>query len=151
MTRRQLRQKILQILYAHHMTEYPIEQVSKDQLEEIKEPVDKKFCKELISSVIEHDKEFDELINSKVKNWELERLALIDTIILKMGLAELIYFEDIPPKVTINEAVDLAKEFSTRNSGKFVNGILDAMFIVLKEEGKIDKKGKGLIEQSLKK
>ena len=54
------------------------------------------------------------------------------------------------PKVTINEAVDLAKEFSTLNSGKFVNGILDAMFIVLKEEGRIDKKGKGLIEQTLK-
>jgi N utilization substance protein B len=68
-----------------------------------------------------------------------------------MGVAELLYFPDIPPKVSINEAIDISKEYCTRNSGKFVNGILDAVLDELKKDNKINKTGRGLINVKKKK
>ena len=90
------------------------------------------------------------MIQSTVDNWDIERIALLDFIIIKMCLSEFFYFEEIPPKVSINEAIDLAKDFSTRNSGKFVNGILDSLLNSLVDKGEIKKTGKGLISQSTK-
>jgi N utilization substance protein B len=75
----------------------------------------------------------------------MERIALIDFLIIKMCMTEFIFCEDIPTKVSINEAIDIAKDFSTKNSGKFVNGVLDAILLKLKQEKRINKKGKGLI------
>ena len=66
-----------------------------------------------------------ELIKPKLKNWDAERIASLDMILMQMGVCEFLYFETIPPKVTINEYIDLAKEYSTAQSGHFVNGILD--------------------------
>jgi len=144
-TRRLLREKALQILYAFEITKDPIEQIKKSQLKEIEKKEDKKFINLIVDSTIENNLPYEETIKNTVDNWDIERIALIDAIIIKMCLTEFLYFEDIPPKVSINEAIDIAKEFSTKNSGKFVNGVLDAILVKLKEDNKIAKKGKGLI------
>ena len=75
----------------------------------------------------------------KLKNWDAERIAALDMIIMKMGVAEFLYFETIPPKVTINEYIDIAKEYSTQQSGQFVNGILDNIHKELVQSGKLHK------------
>ena len=72
--------------------------------------------------------QIDDLIREKVEKWEFHRIALIDRLILRIAATELLYFPDVPPKVTINEAIEIAKEYSTDKSGKFVNGVLDAIY-----------------------
>jgi transcription antitermination protein NusB len=83
------------------------------------------FAKTLLTTVLEKEKHLETYIVPKLKNWDPERIAAIDMIIMKLGVAEFLYFETIPPKVTINEYIDIAKEYSTQQSGQFVNGILD--------------------------
>ena len=84
-----------------------------------------------------HRQEFDELIASKSRNWDLTRIALMDRLILRMALTEFFYFKDIPPKVSISEAIEIAKVFSTEESSSFVNGILDAILNDALAEGKM--------------
>lgn len=146
-TRRLLREKALQVLYAYELTKDPIEQIKQSQLKEIVKKEDKKFINLIVDITIENNHSYEETIKNTVDNWDMERIALIDAIIIKMCITEFLYIEDIPTKVSINEAIDIAKEFSTKNSGKFVNGVLDAILIRLKEENKITKKGKGLISE----
>lgn len=143
--RRDLRIAVMQVLYAHEISKDPIDKVKKDLLPEIAEEESREFVQQLIALSLEHEKELDEMILGKVVNWELERMALIDRILLRMGIAELLYFPEIPPKVSINEAIDIAKEYCTRNSGKFVNGILDAVLDDLKKDNKLNKTGRGLL------
>jgi transcription antitermination protein NusB len=83
------------------------------------------FAEPLIRGVIEHRPDLDEQIKKVAKNWDLHRIAVVDRNILRLAIYEMLYREDIPPVVSINEAVDIAKKFSTQDSGKFVNGILD--------------------------
>lgn len=83
------------------------------------------FAEPLIKGTIEHRNEIDEQIRKYAKNWELDRMAAVDRNILRLAIYEMMFREDIPPIVSINEAVDIAKKFSTQDSGKFVNGILD--------------------------
>lgn len=83
------------------------------------------FADPLIRGTLEHRNECDELIRRHAKNWELHRIATVDRNIMRLALYEMLHREDIPPVVSINEAVDIAKKFSTPESGKFVNGILD--------------------------
>ncbi len=135
----------MQTLYAHQISKDPIEKVKLDQLSEIKEAENKEFANLLIELVLRNEELLDDLINDKAVNWELERISIVDKLILKIGLAELLYFPDIPPKVSINEAIDIAKDFCTRNSGKFVNGILDAVHDDLKKSKTLNKTGRGLI------
>jgi N utilization substance protein B len=124
----------------------PIEKVKKDLLTDIEGEENVKFSAELIAKVLENEKLLDEYIISKVENWEFERIAVVDKIILRMGISELLYFPEIPPKVSINEAIDIAKDFCTKNSGKFVNGVLDAVLEELKRENKLNKAGRGLLD-----
>ena len=98
------------------------------------------FAKVLLKTVIEKSKHLQSLITPKLKNWDPERIALLDMVLMKMGVAEFLYFETIPPKVTINEYIDLAKEYSTQQSGQFVNGILDNIHKELLSQNKIHKK-----------
>jgi len=101
---------------------------------------DKKgFAETLTKTVLEKGNYLQELIIPKLKNWDPERIALLDMILMKMGVAEFLYFETIPPKVTINEYIDLAKEYSTQQSGQFVNGILDNIHKELVQQGKMQK------------
>jgi transcription antitermination protein NusB len=99
----------------------------------------KKFAESLLQTVLEKSDHLQSLIKPKLKNWDSERIALLDMILMKMGVAEFLYFETIPPKVTINEYIDLAKDYSTTQSGQFVNGILDNIHKELMLEGKMKK------------
>jgi N utilization substance protein B len=83
------------------------------------------FAEPLIRGVLQHRDAIDEQIKGHVKNWELHRIAAVDRNILRLAIYEMLHRQDIPPIVSINEAVDIAKKFSTNESGKFVNGILD--------------------------
>lgn len=95
------------------------------------------FAKDLMQTVREKNEHLQSLITPKLKNWDPERIAILDMIMMKMGVAEFLYFETIPPKVTINEYIDLAKDYSTSQSGQFVNGILDNIHKELVQQGKM--------------
>lgn len=98
-----------------------------------------KFAKALLLTTIEKMEQATDLIKPKLKNWDADRIAALDMILMQMGVCELLYFETIPPKVTINEYIDLAKDYSTPQSGQFVNGILDGIHKDLVAEQKIHK------------
>jgi transcription antitermination protein NusB len=97
-------------------------------------------------SVLNHN-EYRELIEKHLKNWDIDRIAFIDIVIMIMAIAEVIEFPSIPIKVTMNEYIELAKFYSTNKSNIFVNGILDKIFAELKEQNKIQKTGRGLIDK----
>jgi N utilization substance protein B len=104
------------------------------------------FLKKLYRYVITHDEEATEILKLKTNNWEYDRVPLMDLILLKMAMVELKEMDTVPVKVTLNEYIELAKYFSTKNSRTFVNGVLDRLIREFKEEGKIKKIGRGLIE-----
>lgn len=149
--RRHVREKVLQALYAFEITGDPISKIKNDIISDLKDYESTEFANKLIDNVTENHEKYDELIKNSVENWELERIALLDHIVIKMCLTEFFFFEEIPPKVSINEAIDLAKDFSTTNSGKFVNGILDNILNKLKDQGDIKKVGKGLLNSTISK
>jgi N utilization substance protein B len=95
------------------------------------------FANKLLVTVMEKRETIVDLIKPKLKNWDAERIATLDMIFMQMGVAEFLYFETIPPKVTINEYIDLAKDYSTEQSGHFVNGILDNIHKELVKENKM--------------
>ncbi|MFN6946771.1 MAG: transcription antitermination factor NusB [Cytophagaceae bacterium] len=107
---------------------------------------DKMFYNELFDKTISIEDRLEEIIGSKAKNWDLERIAAIDMIILKMALSEMLGFPSIPVKVTINEYIELSKVYSTPKSKKFVNGLLDNLASELTNSGEIRKSGRGLID-----
>ncbi len=98
-----------------------------------------KFGRELLLTTIEKETYLTTLIEPKLKNWDKERIAMLDMILMQMGVSEFLYFETIPPKVTINEYIDIAKEYSTAQSGQFVNGILDGIHKELVEKNTLHK------------
>lgn len=102
-------------------------------------PDKQQYAENLLQTCIEKKEYLNSLITPKFKNWDPDRIAEIDMILLQMGVAELLYFETIPTKVTINEYIDLAKAYSTQQSGQFVNGILDNLHKELTKAGKINK------------
>jgi N utilization substance protein B len=97
------------------------------------------FAKDLLQSVIDKKEVLMDLIKPKLKNWDADRIATLDMILMQMGITEFLYFETIPPKVTINEYIDLAKDYSTPQSGQFVNGILDNIHKELVKDEKMHK------------
>lgn len=98
------------------------------------------FAKNLLQTVQDKQEQTLELIKPKLKNWDADRVAALDLILLQMGICEFLYFETIPTKVTINEYIDLAKDYSTPQSGQFVNGLLDNIHKELAAQNKIEKK-----------
>lgn len=104
------------------------------------------ICK-LISLYEEHKNEIDAEIVIHLRNWQFDRLAMMDRVILRQAIIELLFFADIPPEVTINEAIELAKKYSTDKSDKFINGILDAIFRRMSKEKRIKKSGRGLVSK----
>ncbi len=107
---------------------------------------DRGFVEELVTRTRENSTLYDTYLHDQLQNWDLERVALMDIIIMKAALTELINFRNIPVKVTINEFIETAKRYSTPKSGKFVNGVLDVLSVRLREEGVIRKSGRGLID-----
>jgi transcription antitermination protein NusB len=97
------------------------------------------FAKNLLNTVLDKSEQTLALIKPKLKNWDADRIAALDLILLQMGVCEFLYFETIPTKVTINEYIDLAKAYSTPQSGQFVNGLLDNIHKELETENKLEK------------
>ncbi|MFN8142815.1 MAG: transcription antitermination factor NusB [Bacteroidia bacterium] len=106
---------------------------------------DRLFVRTLFSKTIVNNDEYEKAISERTKNWEIDRIALMDILILKMALSELVNFPGIPVKVSINEYIDISKEYSTPKSKQFVNGVIDKLALDYKEQGKIVKTGRGLI------
>lgn len=107
---------------------------------------DRPYIIDLFKKVIVFEKEYQELIAQKTKNWDSERIALMDTLLMRMAITEFIHFSGIPIKVTMNEYIEISKEFSTPKSNSFINGILDKILADLKASGKVQKAGRGLLE-----
>ena len=108
---------------------------------------DKEFVVKLLEKTILHADEYMEMVKTNITNWDYDRLALMDRIIIFMAMSEFCEFHSIPVKVTINEYIEIAKLYSTPESHRFVNGMLDRISTILKEEGKIVKSGLGLVEK----
>jgi N utilization substance protein B len=108
---------------------------------------DSKFVQDLFAYTLRNNDAYQKMIAERTKNWESERIALMDTILMKMAICELMNFPSIPVKVTINEYLDLSKDYSTPKSNSFINGILDKILGDLKRTDSIHKIGRGLIEE----
>jgi len=147
--RRIVREKVLQILYAYEMNKESLQPLSLEILKDVTDDTDRTFAQELIRKVLSNIEDLDGKIIKRVTNWEMNRIALIDKILLRIGICELLYFPDIPPKVSINESIEIAKDYSTAGSAKFINGILDAVLADEKNTGKLNKTGRGLVEESI--
>jgi N utilization substance protein B len=141
----------MQALYAYELSHESLDVILETIVGTLKkEPEIYEIAKHLFLKVIETKDEIDLLITSRVANWEFGRLAVIDKIILRISLCELLYFDDIPPKVSINEAIEIARRYSTEKSDKFVNGVLDSILDDLKKSGRLKKTGRGLLETASK-
>lgn len=148
--RRSAREAALKAIYAVELGKNSTVDVTKHIIKHsLTDDIDSiKFAEKLLLVTVDYASGHDEIIDKHINNWEVHRLAIIDKLILRMAISELLHFDEIPTKVTINEAIELAKSYSTRKSGNFVNGILDAILKTLQKENKINKKGRGLIEAS---
>lgn len=111
------------------------------------EEEDKTFVTKLFEKTILHADEYMELVKANSSNWDYDRLALMDIILIFMAMTEFMQFHDIPMKVTINEYIEISKLYSTSESRRFINGMLDRLSTVLKEEGKLVKTGLGLVDK----
>lgn len=107
---------------------------------------DKAFFETIFDKTILNGEEFEEMIASKTKNWDIERISDTDRILLEMAIQEMINFPGIPLKVTINEYIEVSKKYSTPKSKLFINGVLDVIAVDLQKQGKIKKSGRGLID-----
>ncbi len=139
---------VLQALIAKTFKNFAFDDFEKNVLAEVTGnwEEDREFIVHLFETSVRYDKEYKDLISAKTQNWEPERIAMMDTLLMKMAICEFMYFNSIPVKVTINEYLEISKEFSTPKSNSFINGILDKILFELKAEGKIKKTGRGLME-----
>lgn len=139
---------VLQALVAKTFKNFANENPNQNHLAEIcpNWDEDRGFVIDLFNKCVAHKIEYSTMISEKTQNWEADRIALMDTLLMRMAIAELVHFTSIPVKVTINEYIEISKEFSTPKSNSFINGILDKILIDLKSKGKIHKFGRGLIE-----
>jgi N utilization substance protein B len=132
--RRRSREIALQILYRIDMTESPPDEAislhyelvttSEDHEVQVPHPV-RPFAEHLIRGVYLHQAEIDQIIVSASDHWRLDRMSIVDRNILRIALFEMLYCPDVPPKVSINEAIDMGKKFGSEDSGAFINGVLD--------------------------
>ena len=132
--RRFARESVMQALYAQELNSDTPEEILDLYFKSFDSPDDTDYMRQLFFCVIEHKALADELICRCLKNWEYERVAIVDKILLRMGVSEICYMDDIPPKVSISEMVEIAKVFSTEESSSFVNGILDTIYKNFKDK-----------------
>ncbi len=146
-SRREARERAMQAMYAFTIggddADHVVETIIDEQLGTDKTAKD--FAKKIFLRSLDIAEEADEIVERYTKNWELSRIALIDRLLLRMAICEMLHFEDIPPKVSINEAIEVAKRYSTNRSGQFINGILDAVLLDFQKEGRLKKSGRGLV------
>ncbi|MDI6829607.1 MAG: transcription antitermination factor NusB [Armatimonadota bacterium] len=132
-SRRAARELALNVLYQVDIARIPPQEALDTALENTKlEDTSAEFAVELVNGTLEHLKEIDEYLKRLSVGWELQRQPAVDRNILRMAIFEILYLDQIPPSVSINEAVELAKKYSTEDSGRFVNGVLGAL---LRERG----------------
>jgi N utilization substance protein B len=146
--RRLLRESVLKAIYAHTQgggdASHIIKTIISSDVGDDKEGL--RFAENLFLKTIRCSEEFDSIISPNLKNWDINRIALVDRLVLHMAICEFLHFDDIPTKVTINEAIEIAKKYSTGNSGKFVNGLLDVIRDNLRDEKRLQKSGRGLVD-----
>ncbi|KKO90452.1 MULTISPECIES: transcription antitermination factor NusB [Sphingobacterium] len=138
--------EVLQALIAKTFKNFSSEDPRKNKLAEITQNWndDSDYVIALLGKTIRNTNEYQKLISEKTKNWESDRIALMDTLLMRMAICELINFPSIPVKVTINEYIEISKVFSTLKSNTFINGILDKILNDLNQQGRIQKAGRGL-------
>ncbi|WP_202912418.1 transcription antitermination factor NusB [Sphingobacterium olei] len=138
--------EVLQAMVAKTFKNFSSENPSQNKLADLTPSWDEdsEFIEELLKTTIRYTPEYQQLISDKTKNWEADRIALMDTLLMRMAISELINFPSIPVKVTINEYIELSKSFSTLKSNTFINGILDKILADLTKQGRIRKVGRGL-------
>lgn len=107
---------------------------------------DVQFIRELLHQTAIRNEEVEKLIADKTKNWEVERIAMMDVLLMKMAITEMLHFSNIPVKVSLNEYIEISKMYSTPKSKIFINGILDKLVADFKSENKLNKMGRGLME-----
>ncbi|MCL5267806.1 MAG: transcription antitermination factor NusB [Bacteroidetes bacterium] len=149
--RRLARERVLQALYAYDISRTSPEFLSSDIFKDIEDLPALEFAKKLYRDTLENLNDLDVILQSHLEHWDISRVNPIDRSLLRMGIAEILYSVEIPTKVTINEVIELAKRYSTEESPKFVNGILDAALKQLTSDGRVQKSGRGLINTSTKK
>ena len=136
--KRQARIITLQVIYANELKGSNLHDTCEFMLDEVNPPNENviNYGKQLSNLIFQHAIEVDEFIKNRSKNWDFDRITLIDKLILRMALVEMIYVDEVPLKVSIAEGVEIAKQFSTDDSSSFINGILDAVYneIVKKKE-----------------
>lgn len=134
------------ILFAviNSLEQLPANKISSWQTDLVEE---NKFATDLLKYTYQNEEYLIGLITPKLKNWDKERLAQVDLLLMKLALAEICYIPNIPMKVSINEYIDISKLYSTPKSGDFINGVLDRIVKELKEQNLIKKTGRGLIEK----
>ena len=128
--KRQARIITLQVIYAHELNGSDLADTCEFMLDEGNLPIKDvlNYGKQLSNLIFQHSIEVDELIKNRSKNWDFDRITLIDKLILRMALVEMMHMDEVPPKVSITEGVEIAKQFSTEDSSSFINGILDAVY-----------------------
>ncbi|MGO1785569.1 MAG: transcription antitermination factor NusB [Sphingobacterium sp.] len=143
----QVDKEVLQAMIAKTFKNFSNEVPAKNQLADLTPNwiEDRDFAVDLLRRSIKYAAEYQEFIVGKTKNWESDRIALVDTLLIRMAITELLNFPTIPVKVTMNEYIELSKAFSTEKSSIFINGILDKIYNELREQGRIRKEGRGLI------
>lgn len=133
--RKKARELVLKCLYAHDSTGESVDSICETLISTAELAEDsQRFAEQLFRKVAEGIQQLDEKITRFSQNWNIERVAMVDLCILRIAICEFTCFPDIPAKVTINEAVELAKKYSTQQSSRFVNGILDAVYKSLGQE-----------------
>lgn len=138
--------EVLQAMVAKTFKNFSSESPAQNKLAELTPnwEEDTEFITELLKQTIRYGNEYQELISAKTKNWEADRIALVDNLLMRMAICELVNFPTIPVKVTINEYIELSKAFSTSKSNTFINGILDKILADLTQQRRIQKQGRGL-------
>ena len=128
--KRQARIISLQTIYAHELKGSDFDETCKLMIYSGNSPSEDviNYGKQLSKIVITHIAETDKLIRDRSQNWDFERITIIDKLILRIALSEMMYINEVPPKVSITEGVEIAKQFSTEDSSSFINGILDAVY-----------------------
>ncbi len=133
--RRKAREVALQVLYQMDILKIDAKEAIELFWDNFDAPENiKDFSVHLVEGTWNRIEEIDDVIRSCSENWSLERMAKVDKSILRMSVYELLHCDDIPPKVTLNEAIDLGKEYGSENSGSFINGILDALYAEIRNE-----------------
>jgi len=138
LSRRLARRIALQILFANEFLREQIESVAHRVIESLDEQVSP-FTMELVKKTSENEESLNKLIVKHLRNWDYKRVAVLDRVLIRMALCEIMHFPDIPVEVTINEALEISKDFSNLKSRRFVNGILDSIFKELRTNNQLKK------------